>query len=191
MAPRSRSKIFLRFAPPPKDHDADIRVPTSGCSKNGSRCRRKQRRSTCPKAFRGVVVRFRKPETHTNAPQRYNTPQTMAIEAREGQAAADRQMVQEAAASLRNTAVLWVPVRGQNCGLTLRQHLEKNYPVPTSALTPLCTVPNPKVVDLDRSKTHPAQDLCTLHVEPNCGADNFQDRKIHQKGVLCLDLKRR
>ena len=38
--------------------------------------------------FRGVVVRFRQPETHTNAPQRHNTLQTMAIEVREGQAAA-------------------------------------------------------------------------------------------------------
>ena len=46
-----------------------------------------------------MVVRFRKPETHPNAPQRHNTLQTMAIEVREGQAAAARQMAQGAAAS--------------------------------------------------------------------------------------------
>ena len=33
--------------------------------------------------LRGVVARFRNPETHTNAPQRHNTLQTMAIEVRE------------------------------------------------------------------------------------------------------------
>ena len=40
-----------------------------------------------------VVVRFRKPETHTNAQHRHNTLQTMAIEVREGQAAAALQMI--------------------------------------------------------------------------------------------------
>ena len=41
--------------------------------------------------FRGVVVQFRKAETHTNAPQRHSTLQTMAIDVREGQAAASWQ----------------------------------------------------------------------------------------------------
>ena len=49
---------------------------------------------------------------HTNTPQRHNTLQTMAIEVREGQAAAARQMAQGAAASSRNTAVLCVCARG-------------------------------------------------------------------------------
>ena len=50
--------------------------------------------------FRGVVVLFRKVEIHTNAQQRHNTLQTMAVEVRGGQAAAARQMAQGAAASL-------------------------------------------------------------------------------------------
>ena len=77
--------------------------------------------------FRGVDVRFRKAETHTNAPQRHNTLQTAAIEVREGQAAAARQMAQGPAASSRITAVLCVCARGQICGLASRQHLEKKY----------------------------------------------------------------
>ena len=44
--------------------------------------------------FRGVVVRFRKLEIHTNAAQRHSTLQTMAIEVREGQTAAARQTAQ-------------------------------------------------------------------------------------------------
>ena len=62
--------------------------------------------------FRGVVVRFRTPETHTNEQQRQSTLQTMSIEVREGQAAAARQMAQGAAASSPITAVLCVCVRG-------------------------------------------------------------------------------
>ena len=58
--------------------------------------------------FGGVVERFRKPEAHTNAPHRHNTQQTMAIEAHDGQAAATWHMAQEAAASLRITAVVCV-----------------------------------------------------------------------------------
>ena len=53
-----------------------------------------------------VVVRFRKAPTHTNAPQRRNTLQTMAIEAREVQAAAAWEIAQEAAVSLRITDVV-------------------------------------------------------------------------------------
>ena len=45
---------------------------------------------------------------HINAPQRLNTLQTMAIEVREGQAAAARQMAEGSAASSRITAVLCV-----------------------------------------------------------------------------------
>ena len=26
--------------------------------------------------------------------------------------------------------------------------------------------------------------MCTLHVDTNVGSDNFQDRKIHRKGVF-------
>ena len=48
---------------------------------------------------------------HTHAPQRHNTLQTMAIEVREDQAAAARQMAQGAAASSRIT-VLCVCARG-------------------------------------------------------------------------------
>ena len=62
--------------------------------------------------FRAVVVRFRKLETHANAPQRHNTQQTMAIEVRDGQAAAARQIAQGAAASSRISAVLCVCARG-------------------------------------------------------------------------------
>ena len=62
--------------------------------------------------FRRVVVRFRKPETRTNAPQRHNTLHTMAIEMREGQAAAARQMAQGAVAFSRITAVLCACARG-------------------------------------------------------------------------------
>ena len=62
--------------------------------------------------FRGVVVRFRKTEAHTNAPQRHNTLQTMAIELRESQAAAAGQMAQGAAVSSRVIAVLCVCAHG-------------------------------------------------------------------------------
>ena len=62
--------------------------------------------------FGAVVVRFRKAETHTNAPQRHKTLQTMAIEVREDQAAPARQMAQGAAASSRITAVLCVCAPG-------------------------------------------------------------------------------
>ena len=59
----------------------------------------------------GWLYDFEKPK-HTNAPQRHNTLQTMAIEVRQGQAAAARQMAHGAAASLRITAVLCVCARG-------------------------------------------------------------------------------
>ena len=63
--------------------------------------------------FRGVRERFRKGETHTNAPRRHNTLQTMAIEVREGQAAAARQLAPEGAAAYsRISAVLCVCSRG-------------------------------------------------------------------------------
>ena len=62
--------------------------------------------------FRGVVARFRKAETHTNAPQRHNTLQTMAIEVLKGQAAAAPRMAHEAAASSRIMAVLCLCARG-------------------------------------------------------------------------------
>ena len=84
--------------------------------------------------FRGLVVRYRKAETYTNAPQRHNTLQTMAIEVREGQAAAARQMAQGAAATSRITSVVCTCERGGKfCGLISRQHLEKKYLVPISA----------------------------------------------------------
>ena len=59
-----------------------------------------------------MVVRFRKAESHTNAPQRHKTLQTMAVEMHEGQAAAARQMAHRAAASSRITAVPCVCARG-------------------------------------------------------------------------------
>ena len=62
--------------------------------------------------FQGGGCTIRKAETRTNAPQRHNTLQTMAIEVREGQAAAARQMTQGAAASSRFTGVLCVCARG-------------------------------------------------------------------------------
>ena len=68
--------------------------------------------NTSVRFFRGVVIQFRNSETHTNAPQRHNTLQTMAIEVRESQAAAARQMAQGTAASSRNTALLSVCARG-------------------------------------------------------------------------------
>ena len=62
----------------------------------------------------GWLHDFKKPKhtTHTNAPQRHNTLQTMAIEVCEGQAAAAPQMAQGAAASSRIAAVLCVCARG-------------------------------------------------------------------------------
>ena len=58
-----------------------------------------------------TISKFR--NTHTNAPQRHNTLQTMANEAREGQAAGARQMAQGAATSSPNTtAVLCMCARG-------------------------------------------------------------------------------
>ena len=105
--------MLLTFVSPPKDQDADVRFPNSVYGNNESRCRSQQLCSTYSSAFfTGVVVRFRKADTHTNAPQRHNTPQTMAIEVREGQAAAARQMAQGAAASSRITDVLCVCARG-------------------------------------------------------------------------------
>ena len=113
MVPRSRSQMFLTFVSPPKDQDADVAFPNSVYGKNESRCRSQLQCSLYSLAFfRRVVVRFRNSETHTNAPQRHNTLQTMAIEVREGEAAAARQMAQEAAASSRNTAVLCACAHG-------------------------------------------------------------------------------
>ena len=81
MVPRSRPKMFLTLVSPPKDQDADVRFPNSVYGKNESRCTSLQQCSIKSLAFfRGVVVRFRKAETRTNAPQRQNTLQTMAIE---------------------------------------------------------------------------------------------------------------
>ena len=71
--------------------------------------------------FIGVVVRFRKLKTHTNAPQRHNTLQTMAIEVGEGQTAAARQIAQGAAASSR---VFCACVRA---GENLRPNLETTF----------------------------------------------------------------
>ena len=127
--------MFLTFVSSPKDQDADVRFPSSEYGNNECRCRTWQQCSIHSLAFfRGVVVRFRKAETYTNVPQRHNTLQTMAIEVREGQAAAARQMAQGAAASSRISAVSCVYARGgkfEICGLTSRQHLEKTYLVPT------------------------------------------------------------
>ena len=87
--------MFLTFVSPPKYQGADVRFPNSVYGKNESRCRSEQQCSIYSLTFfRGVVVRFRKAETHTNALQRQNTLQTMAIEVRKGQAAAARQMGQ-------------------------------------------------------------------------------------------------
>ena len=74
-----------------------------------------------------MVVRFRKAETHTNAPQhapqRHNTLQTMAIEVREGLGTAARQMAQGAATSSRITAVVCVCARGGKFAAYLRDKI--------------------------------------------------------------------
>ena len=118
--------MFLTFVSPPKDQDADARFPHGVCGESESTCRSLQF-SICSLAFvREGVVRFRKPEAHPNPPQRYNTLQTMAMEVREGQAAAARQMVQGAAApSLIAVVLCMCAPLGQNCDLTSRRNLEK------------------------------------------------------------------
>ena len=59
--------------------------------------------------FRGVVVRFSKSRnTHKRAEAPQYAIQTIAIEVREGEAAAARQMACRAAVSSRITAVLYV-----------------------------------------------------------------------------------
>ena len=89
--------------------------------------------------FRGVVVRFRKLGTQTNAPQRRNTLQTVAIEVREGQAAAAWRIAQGAAASSRIIAVM-ARVRAE---ANLRSNLETTFreEIPCLDLRPLFMVP--------------------------------------------------
>ena len=73
----------------------------------------------------GWLYDFEKPK-HTNAPQRHNMLQIMAIEVREGQAAAAWRMAQGAAASSRVTAVQCVCARGGKLAA---------YPLPTLETT--------------------------------------------------------
>ena len=90
----------------------------------------------------GLIVRFRKAETHTNAPQRHNTLQTMAIEVREGQVAAAPQIAQVAAASSRNYCCsMRVSARGANLRPNLETTSGEEIPCPD--------------LRLDRDETHP------------------------------------
>ena len=117
--------MFLTFLSPPKDQAADIRFLNSVYGKNESMQKLTTMFNIFVGFFRGVVARFPKPETNTNASQRHKTLQIMAIELREGQAAAARQMIQEAAASSPMTAVPCV-CAGAKSRLTSGQHLESN-----------------------------------------------------------------
>ena len=106
--------MFLTFVSPPKHQDADARFPEClvKTSLDAEAINNGNVQIYSWAFFREVVVRFRKDETHTNTPQRHKTLQTMAIEVREGQAAAAQQMARGAAASWRITAVLCVCARG-------------------------------------------------------------------------------
>lgn len=81
-------------------------------------------------SFRGGVVQFGKTEnTHTNAPQRHITLQTISIEEREGKAAVARKMTQGAAASSPSTAVLFVRA-GARCWPDFEKPSEEEMPCP-------------------------------------------------------------
>ena len=89
MVPLSGSRMFLTLGSPPKNEDAYVRFPNNVYGKN---------KFYVPKLkamlniFVSILQRggctISKPETHTKTPQRHNTLQTVAIDVREGQAAA-------------------------------------------------------------------------------------------------------